>query len=1098
MTVEVSGMHRCMASGINILLLVIALFIFSSSAAQDRSSLIYFSKGQVSVDTGIKRIERIYGIYINWSAGVLDPGKKKYWKGGTMTLEEVLHFFLDANKLTWKFTDNNTLYVEFKPAALKPTIVAPATKPVTMRIRVKDTCGVGLSQANLKAGSSGRNMETDRQGEAIICTSVGDTIYSTYAGMQPEFFVVRKSDMLTYTFIMRATRPLKAIFISDKPASKEEDQPDKGPSIPREQMAKQPVSSIQGIMAARIAGLLVTQVNGVYGANFDITLRGRMSILNGHDPFYIIDRVPFAPGPRSVSNIATGNAAGGLNPLSFIQRDDIESIQVLKDADATAMYGSRGANGVIIITTRRASLGRPKFSMNLERGYSAVTRLPQLMDIHAYTKMRREALSNDGLAPNATNAPDLLKWDTSRNTDWQKYFVRGLGSITRAHGDVSGGNAAYNGFLGASWVREANVFINHPVHDLFTVTARGGHTSANERLGVDIAALAGWDKNAQYTSDVSRLQFLVPNAPSLWANGRPVFNANGVAFSNPLSFIGDTYQAHSHNYLLNGNVHYRIWDSLFMKLNTGFNEVRTQESSIHPAWNQDTTYGSVRSSSFADERWRSWVLEPSIEYRLKKGRWHVNWATGASLQGLRSNVNNLSAYGFSSDLILANPGLADSVYSEGRGKDYLYTALWSQLTVQWKGNRSLNLIGRRDGSSRFGNGTEYGNFGGIGAHWTFSQEPFFHKLLPVFSYGKLKASYGVSGNDAIGGGQGYLENWSPTASLSFQQPSNAYSATGIVPDVSWEKVKKVDLTMDWGFLDDRVLFTATWYLHRSDHQLLPDNLPMAGQIIRLYNKPVVLQNKGWEFSVTSTNIRDRKFSWNTTFNVSFPVSKLISFPGLDNSPFSELVVGQSLSALRAYKYLGINPEKGIFQFEDRNRDNAITKDDQTLVGKLDVTSFGGMENTFSWGNWDFSALLEARMQTGASYQAAIYAANRPGSIASGLYSNQTMDMVHRWTKPGDTGPYQLLTTKATSEAGKAIARYLSSSGILTDASYLRLKTLSLSYRHPRLFKMGCGRIYLQTENLLTLTPYKGADPENQSILALPPLKTVVVGMELKF
>lgn len=1077
-------------------LLVFLLLFCSSSLAQKNSPEIILPSGPMTLQAVFTVIEGASGYHIYWPDGVLDPGKIVFGMGRRISLEGALQFYLGRQGLTWRIK-RTTIFIR-KQMVSKYADEKKSGHFLTIPVTVKNEFKFALPYANLKVGSRGHTIFTGADGTAVIrSAAAGDTLYCTYAGMKPETVGVFTSD--TVHIVLKAEESLKAEVVAPYIRARKAVYSGNIGEVPHRHFIDQPVSNPQMVLAGAVAGVLVTQRNGVYGSNIDVMVRGKNSILNGHDPFYIIDGVPFAPGLQSVSNIPTGNSAAGLNPFSFISKEDIEYIQVLKDADATAIYGSRGANGVIIITTRKPGRGTPRLSFKLEKGICAVTRLPPMMDIHGYTKMRREALQNDGLAPTDLNAPELTKWDTTRNTDWQKYFVKGLGNITKAHADVSGGNGTDQFFIGANGTRESNVFNGHPAHDFFTFDGRALHNSSNGRLYIDLAGLAGWDKNAQYTSDVSRLQFLAPNAPDLLGeDGRPVFKYRGVRFGNPLSFTGDKYQAHSQNFLLSTDIHYRLLDSLFIKMTAGFNDMRTREFSIHPGWNQDPAYEPVRSSCFAEERYRSWILEPRLEYSLRMGSWKVNMLAGGSRQGQRASVSTLSAYGFPNDSTLASPAMADSLSPDSSLTDYLYTAYFGQMTFNWRGCRMLNVSWRRDGSSRFSGGKRYGNFGAIGLGWAFSEEPFFRKALPVVSSGKLRASYGVTGNDGIGGGQGYLESWSPTSSLLSRYTTNASSSANVNPDVNWEYVRKMDISLDWGFLENRLLFSATWYLNHSDHQLLPDNLQTPGNDIKLYNRPVVLQNRGWEFNVMSNNIRSSRFRWTTTLNASFPVSKLVAFPGLATSPFSELIVGESLSAFKAYHYIGINPLTGVFAFEDRNGDGVINNADRTLLAKMDVTCFAGMTNVLSWGNWDASATVEAKAQTGVSYEAAVYAVNRPGSIMSGLYSNQTTDMAHRWTKPGDTGPYQRLTTKALSEAGRAIGNYLSSSGILANASYIRLKTLSLSYRLPKLLKTGDGRIYLQGDNLLTLTPYKGADPGNQSILAIPPLRTILVGMELKF
>jgi hypothetical protein len=310
----------------------------------------------------------------------------------------------------------------------------------------------------------------------------------------------------------------------------------------------------------------------------------------------------------------------------------------------------------------------------------------------------------------------------------------------------------------------------------------------------------------------------------------------------------------------------------------------------------------------------------------------------------------------------------------------------------------------------------------------------------------------------------------------------------------------MEFATDWGFLSNRYLFSLAWYRHRSDNQILPDSFPKSGPPNTLHNRPVVLQNSGWELNLLAKNIDKKDFGWTTSLNFSFPVNKLLYFSNPSPSFYDNFVIGQSIHVLKGYKYLGVNPTTGLFQFRHQQGDTP-TKADITTLGNLDITCFGGLQNNIRWHHWQLETNIEFRKQKGANYQAAIYQANPPGSFHT-IYSNETTDILHRWQKPGDIAPYQKLTTKKSSPAAQAITNYLQSDGILTDASFARLKTITLSWDWPDrlLRKLGLqeGKLSLEGQNLFVLTPYKGTDPETQSILVLPPLKTIELHVQVKF
>jgi len=318
-------------------------------------------------------------------------------------------------------------------------------------------------------------------------------------------------------------------------------------------------------------------------------------------------------------------------------------------------------------------------------------------------------------------------------------------------------------------------------------------------------------------------------------------------------------------------------------------------------------------------------------------------------------------------------------------------------------------------------------------------------------------------------------------------------------------VRKLEVSLDAGFFQNKDRLTVSWYYHRSDRQLLPDSLPLIpDSVSRFRNVAAVLENRGWEFTLSMNNIDSKHFGWITSLNISFPVNRLLSLAG-DVSPYfrRELVVGRSLSTLRAFHYIGISPLTGTYQVADLNGDGKFTDADRVVAGNLDVRCFGGIENAFRWDNWGLDILLEGRIQQGADYQAAIVTANLPGSIASGMYSNQTVDMLDRWRKPGDVARYQLAS--AGRKASKANSLWVGSDGILTDASFLRLKAISLSYQWPaaKLQRMHLSglqdiSIIIEANNLMTWTPYRSGDPEIQSAVIFPPLKSIVAGLRIRF
>ncbi|HEX3934141.1 MAG TPA: hypothetical protein VHW43_05645, partial [Puia sp.] len=369
--------------------------------------------------------------------------------------------------------------------------------------------------------------------------------------------------------------------------------------------------------------------------------------------------------------------------------------------------------------------------------------------------------------------------------------------------------------------------------------------------------------------------------------------------------------------------------------------------------------------------------------------------------------------------------------------------------------------------------------------------------IPAISLGKLRISDGITGNDQIG----TYNSWSPNALNPFQSITN-YTAT-LGPGNTWETIRKTEISMDWGFIGNRFLFTASWYLHRAGNQLFPDSFPNIGANASYSNKKVVSQASGYEFSVTARNFDQPGLRWTTTFNLSLPTDKLVSFPGLSQSNYaSMLVIGKSLEVVKAYRYLGVSRDSGVFQFKDLTGDGKITPADQTAVGKLAITAEGGLDNIVRIGPWQLECFIQGRKQTGTNYLAALYANNPPGMLAPGMNTNTTAAFLDRWQHPGDRATFQKLTTDPSSPAGQAISLYTASSAVLTNASFVRLRNVCISYDFsPAWLKkihLTTLRWFLQGQNLATFTPYRGVDPETQNPFAIPPMRTIVAGIHVEY
>lgn len=878
-------------------------------------------------------------------------------------------------------------------------------------------------------------------------------------------------------------------------------------TITTAQLATQPLSNPLAALHGRVPGLVVTQASGAPGSAIKIEIRGRTSLetsASGNDPLFIIDGIPFSPGNevvsqlRSSANNPRSAAQGGLSPFALINPADIESIDILKDADATAIYGSRGANGVVLITTKQAKSGPTSFTVNAFTGISRIATEVQMLNTQQYLQMRREAFANDGSTPTIANAPDLLLWDTTRYTNFVNDFIGNTATNTNIQLSLAGGNSNTRFLLGTGYNRETAVFPGSFAANRASANIKITHNSPSKKLGLTFTASYAAAVNNSIKTDLSTYINLPPNFPALYdEQGKLRWSEAGVAFANPLAEQLRSYKAINENLNTGLQLSYAFTKLLSFKLNTGYNSFRSNERSLHPAASLDPASSSLPFSNFANSRTGGFIIEPQLEYGQQWKRFRINALLGATAQHTAAEAQSVNGLNYTSDLLLASIAAAPLVIGSNTENLYRYTAMFTRISMQWQNKYLLNLSARRDGSSRFGPGNRFGNFGAIGLGWIFSKEKALQNQS-ILSFGKLRSSYGLTGSDQVGDYR-YLDTWQNT-SLTYLNANGLQPSRLFNPQYGWEVNKKFEAALELGFFNDKLFLSAAWFQNRSGNRLVNYALPATtGFTSVLRNWDALVQNTGWEFLFTSQNIQTQKSSWSTTFNITIPQNKLLAFPGLDASPYrNNYRVGQSLSVIYAYQYLGVDPATGIYTYHDLDSNGILNTADYQLLGNTDPVLYGGVGNTVSIGQFRFSCFIEFRKQLGRNYLAT-QAATIPGR---GMF-NQPALVLDRWQKPGDIATIQRYTTTTNTPAYIAAVTHLAASNaIFSDASFIRLKNLACSWSLPQALaakmKLQALSLQLTAQNLFTVTRYAGADPENQNFFVLPPLRTITGGIQFTF
>lgn len=879
--------------------------------------------------------------------------------------------------------------------------------------------------------------------------------------------------------------------------------------ITSEDIEKQPVSNPIAALQARVPGLEIVQQTGVPGGNFTVRIRGQNSIANGNDPLYIIDGVPYNGSTMAFNETSAeifGNALGqgGNSPLNAINPSDLESIEVLKDADATAIYGSRGSNGVILITTKKGKSGKTKIDFNLYSGIGKVASKMNLLNTQQYVRMRKEAFANENDALTPINAPDLLVWDTTRHTDWQEELLGGSAPITDAQLHISGGDKYTQFLFGLGYHEEGTVFPGKNTDRRYSTTMNLNSTSKNEKLNATVTFKYSFNDTDLIKKDLTGIALtLPPNAPLLYDEhgelnwGTDLSSDTWVApyLIHPLSYLKTAYEATSKNLFLNSVARYAILPNLEVRTNVGFSDLTATTITTTPASSLPPTSPQQNGTAFSNSNFRNWTVEPIINWKpdIKIGRLDILFGT-TFLEQMQEGLAQYAS-GFTSEALMKNIGSASTLsMATNQYSQYRYHAMFGRVNYSFRKKYILNLTGRRDGSSRFGQGKQFSNFGAIGAAWIFSEETFIHNSIPFVSFGKLRGSLGVTGNDQLGNYQ-YLDTY--TSSGKYQETVALRPVRLANPSFAWETNNKIEGAIELGFLQNRIMASASYYRNRSSNQLVGLPLPpTTGFTTMQANLPATIENRGLEIEITSKISEHQNFSWTASLNLTIPRNELIEFPDLETSPAyrNTLVVGEPLSILKRYEYVGVDPQSGFHQFEDITGDGVLNSLDQKSIRFVGQTLYGGLHNSFLYKGFQLEVLLQFVEQTKTNY---LYAFGmRPGS---GL-SNQPVWVLDRWQNPGDISEIQRFGN--TSVGNAAYTRFRSSTNSVSDGSYVRLKNLHLSYSLSQnvadFLHMDAVRFFLQGQNLLTWTKFKGIDPEIVSATSLPPLRVYTLGLNVTF
>ncbi|WP_164714352.1 SusC/RagA family TonB-linked outer membrane protein [Chitinophaga rhizosphaerae] len=1094
----------------NAFLFVLLLLSFQLLAGDGMAQKVTVKYQSAKLIDVLHELERQTGFTFFFFKGSLDMSKPVNVSCDGCTLTDVLDRITMSQPFSYEVQDKTivlTARLQMKAAEVLPTLSDTSQLgKLTVTGRVTDTAGIGLPGATIFFKYSGKGTMSDSKGNFTISgIDPNDLMTISYTGFNSSR--IRLNGRTKFEIaIMPAVSELDKVVIQGYGTTSKRIHAGNIGTVTAEEIQRQVVVNPLQALQGKVPGLVVTQTSGYASAPIRVELRGRSTINPSliPEPLYIIDGVPltilslgaqnYKSGSKGFTQNEINGPANGQSPIYSISPSDIESISILKDADATAIYGSRGGNGVIIITTKKGKSGKTKFDVSAFKGVNVITKRYELLNTSEYIMMRKEAFANDGFVPQESDAYDFLVWDTTRYTNWQSEFWNGTQNTFDVNASVSGGEKGTSFRLSGTFHNQNNFNTISGQDWRATVQFNVQHESINKRFSLAATAMY-----SQLYMDLLALGggvLLPPNAPAITTEGGALNYIGWEPASSmyPFSAIREPYR--NKTSLLNSNVNlrYKVIDGLVASTSLGYSNNRLSQKSTIPIASQNPNTNPTGRANFGTNAGTRVIVEPQLEYTRMISKAEVKMVVGGTYQSTEQDGYRISGTGYVNDKLLNSIINAAEKDASDVAGEYKYNAVFGRLNLIWANKYVIDASGRRDGSSRFGQGNRFGNFGAIGLAWIFSEENFL-RSSNILSFGKLRFSAGKTGSDLIGD-YAFLTRWQSRATYNGIPAYTAQQHAN--PELQWQVDKKLEFGLQLGFIEDRILFEISVYRNRIGNQLVQYLLPTAtGFSYVTANTPAKVQNTGFEPMITAKIIKTKDVSWDLAFNVGINRNKLLEFPGLESSPYArQFKIGEPLNIRRLLRYIGVDPQTGQYQYDDINKDGAITytgsftPDEDVYYKDMSVQFDGGFGTEFRYKGFTLNAFFQFRKQNGASALASI----GPGGVAN----NISKKFLGRWQKPGDITEFARFTTQPNEK--DYLLQY--SDRAYTDASFIRLNNLSLMYnlgeRALRRLLLKNGSIFLRGQNLFTISKYDGIDPETQVFGGMPPVTAYTAGIQFSF
>jgi len=993
---------------------------------------------------------------------------------------------------------NRLLTLLFVMVSLAATQTTLAQSTVTGRVTSQD--GEPLIGVNILVKGTSTGTITDIEGRYTLnVPSPESVLVFSYTGFTDQEIVAGNQSVVDLV-MAESSELLDEVVVVGYGTQKRGDVTAAITSIDGEDLQQLPVSSVEGALQGRAAGVQINNTSGQPGAGINVRVRGSTSITASNQPLYVVDGIPMLS--ENNSNLFTGGYS--FNSLADIDPSDIESIEVLKDASAAAIYGSRGANGVILITTKRGQAGQGRVELDAYYGWQEPTNVIDMMDSREFIEMMNEAAANDGFGESYFN--DLIGDPNDpnlQNTDWYGEILRDDAPIQNYSLSASGGNDKMTYYVGGTYfdqegIQRGTAFTRYSGRaNLDFNVSNKFKVGSNVMLSRTLAESTIGD-NSLYGVMINALA-ADPTMPVFEDDGsyaHPFDYFSWWALENPRKAT-DVYERLTTTNRALGSVYgeFAFLPNLRLRSSFSVDYQFLKDNLFYPSITQQAMDSGVDGEGqYSSAETSTWLNENTLTYNTTfNGVHNLTALAGVTFQETTRDFVDIFGQNFPNDDLGVLDLAADITSASTNGTAWGLLSYLGRVNYNFANKYYLTASVRADGSSRFGEERRFGVFPSVSASWRLSAEPFMAGIDWLDDL-KLRASWGLTGN------QDGINNFASRPLWASNAPYDGVGGT--VPsrmgngDLGWESTAQWDIGLDARFFKGRVGFSFDYFDKRTSDLLLNSNVPGYTGFTTVTRNIGEVRNRGIEFALDAVIIDSPGgFQWNMDFNIATidnEVTKLEQNPEIFNNYI--LQEGAPLGTFFLIPWEGVDPETGNSVYEDLNSDGIINTDDARAI--LDRTVwpdfFGGLTNTFRFGGFDLSVFLQYSVGNHV-WNHSRFAQEQVGwsfDFGGGFflpYGNNTQRVVDgRWQQPGDQTDIPRATLGLAIDENGDIVRQPQnwqedSDQWLEDASYLRLKTLDFGYNLPLSWIQGIGmsqlRLYFRAQNLFTITDYLGVDPE---------------------